>query len=1141
MSKPAYTFTLLDDNPTFEDGFSGKGHERSASALEHSIKSASSANKSIGLEGAWGSGKSTVVAIAEKNLKKSKQEEYHFFTFDLWSHQGLDFRRAFLEEFLGWSKDHVRKDEIYMNLENQVLGKTKEIRAKNERQFSIFGYIFITAIFLLPFFALWLTPFAANLHKQQKLPANETEASFPWLFSFFIDYGHTVAAVLISTVSVGFLAQLIYFIFKYNNLRKALDASFSLFLIKSETDTVIQSIRNSDPTKYEFKKLFTEILSETQSENKRVVFLFDNIDRLPAHQIQETWSNIRAVITYDNPSISTIKHNLAKVIAVIPYDRKQTLQAFESKDTEHSKDTTSYVLEDVFRKTFNTIISVAPPITSDLNGFFNKCLDEANLNQFDLAQRHRLFQIYDTYLTDKKTNPTPRQIKSFINELGMLWMQWQNEISIESIAIFVLHRTSLESDPKSLQDPSTINARYRHFAINKQIDKEVAALAYNVKPKDALEVLMGRDIKSEFTSKDNSKLQSISKAPGFLELLDGVLFKECKMWATTNIVDFDAALKNFIDLDIDMQIKKHSNKNFINAFNQVESIEIKNKDHLENLCFLIELVDTEKELSELLKSISYKVNAQLETLPSHEDAINWIHFIGRFIKKADEVFSEYGREKLTKLIKIPYSEEFYLGVATFCKDFDVEISGFDKFDTMLSGELVDKLKETSTKAPLSFQVIWTQLNTFFTNEQKLVFLKEIVEYTTKNKLDSDGFSDYLINIENIITVSSEYKEIVNEYISSGALPWYTYSLHENENWNLAAKAIWIASKAMGTDDLPQLSNSANQQLQNNTHPLGNIRVGFTWFDKCYKEGVSPEIIIKLAIKFKGDIDFWLKTSIAKTKYNIYKQVVEYLFIEESSTIPSVDFFIENYSNITDVYSDEFIIKLLEIVGNDTQNDVLPSLPPEEIPPVFYEGILSRKEPLWKELIGKLEIYFKNIQTDDWQEMLNKNNPNRALFLTVSPALTEKIPPNSLNPALLSHVATMLVTPNNNFEDTSKFWSALTETSQKKLTQDILDKVSDEPTTSKGVFTVVEELPSFIELIKPDHNSKTCVDRLLIPLLSGNLETALQVVNKQPVSWEAAIIRLDKLSLEQLLEYLNFDNEDTEENSVGLQIKDILGL
>ncbi len=64
---------LLYDLPVASDAFSGGGHKRTASSLANTIQEFDDQTRSIGLEGKWGSGKSTIVEIAKSILDTEKK------------------------------------------------------------------------------------------------------------------------------------------------------------------------------------------------------------------------------------------------------------------------------------------------------------------------------------------------------------------------------------------------------------------------------------------------------------------------------------------------------------------------------------------------------------------------------------------------------------------------------------------------------------------------------------------------------------------------------------------------------------------------------------------------------------------------------------------------------------------------------------------------------------------------------------------------------------------------------------------------------------------------------------------------------------------------------------------------------------
>ncbi|MDA8233325.1 MAG: P-loop NTPase fold protein [Clostridia bacterium] len=86
---------LISDDPAQKDEFGS--HERIAHAIERII-STEDGGKTIGIEGGWGSGKSTVIKILCDKLEKNSNKA--IIVFDAWAHEGDPLRRTFLEALI---------------------------------------------------------------------------------------------------------------------------------------------------------------------------------------------------------------------------------------------------------------------------------------------------------------------------------------------------------------------------------------------------------------------------------------------------------------------------------------------------------------------------------------------------------------------------------------------------------------------------------------------------------------------------------------------------------------------------------------------------------------------------------------------------------------------------------------------------------------------------------------------------------------------------------------------------------------------------------------------------------------------------------------------------------------------------------
>lgn len=98
---------LIEDVPSTTDdfGLEGQGpHERVARAITDLILG-ENGGKFIGLEGTWGSGKSTVVNLITKQLYQQSRANTLVLLFDAWAHAGDRLRRTFLESLVGQMTD----------------------------------------------------------------------------------------------------------------------------------------------------------------------------------------------------------------------------------------------------------------------------------------------------------------------------------------------------------------------------------------------------------------------------------------------------------------------------------------------------------------------------------------------------------------------------------------------------------------------------------------------------------------------------------------------------------------------------------------------------------------------------------------------------------------------------------------------------------------------------------------------------------------------------------------------------------------------------------------------------------------------------------------------------------------------------
>src|SRR4030095_14227195 len=144
---------LIPDDPSGADAFGA--HDTVAEAIADLIngKDIQTGNtpsgKAIGIEGSWGSGKTTVIELLRRRMMKDKG--CAFFVFDAWAHEGDPLRRTFLESLidhfigLGWFRESDWAND------KKVIQRQLEMKStRTIPQFTVLGIVVLLSVALIP-------------------------------------------------------------------------------------------------------------------------------------------------------------------------------------------------------------------------------------------------------------------------------------------------------------------------------------------------------------------------------------------------------------------------------------------------------------------------------------------------------------------------------------------------------------------------------------------------------------------------------------------------------------------------------------------------------------------------------------------------------------------------------------------------------------------------------------------------------------------------------------------------------------------------------------------------------------------------------------------------------------------------------
>lgn len=422
------------DKPIGKDCFEGHSQERLAHSIcdyvrmadtvpEGKADDAKEAKKTlpriIGIEGDWGSGKSNVVSMIEDELKG---EGYYTFTYDAWGHQEDLQRRSILETLTGkLITDKVVQGKVKIPMRNGKMNETSwseqlSLLLSNKtttirRSMPHLSGAAVWGICLVAAFAV-LTVISGILL--------DNVCCFPIWVAILMDLLPVVTGIIIVLI----------FRCKDGNWDRTLK-----LISQREDETVDEEYTSSEePSVSEFKNWMRAVSNYLGSNNKRLykklIIVFDNMDRLPSDKVMQLWSSIYTFFAGGE---------FENIWAIIPYDYTHLCQAiYGSEESDAIGEKDAERIKQFISKTFPITYRVPQPVITDYRKLFSTYFDEAfGPNVHD---KEHICQVF-MHLND---HPNPRTVIRFVNELVAMHLQWSNKkYRLQNQALYILKKDYL--------------------------------------------------------------------------------------------------------------------------------------------------------------------------------------------------------------------------------------------------------------------------------------------------------------------------------------------------------------------------------------------------------------------------------------------------------------------------------------------------------------------------------------------------------------------------------------------------------------------------------------------------------------------------------------------------------------------------
>lgn len=592
-----YKFVVLQEQVATEDLFEEKTHERVASTLDELVRTTDQ-GLTIGLEGGWGSGKSTVINLLKDKLSGDKDKTL-FFVFDAWAHDGDPLRKIFLESLIS-SIDPDKKDQKLNQLSEEVSARKKSVTVETERSASRLGK-------LLSLFALVIPVGAALLSavEYDKLlsPWAEQTGSVHWPF---------LIGIFLSLAPLWLVLWWCFYGDKDDKGNRKWD-----FIESESHENYTQDItEDGERTSIEFEKFFKDILQYVFSPNsnykfERAIIVVDNLDRVEPEYAQNVWSTLQTFFQHRTSSLNGFSEKWSQQLwFLIPHD-KEGIQRIWHNDNSADGGLNRDISSSFMEKCLQICVEVPPPVMSTWIKYFKTCVQKSLLGW---PENYRISYVnsYIQCMSKLEISPSPRQIHAHINRAGVLALQWKDEFSAESYCIYSLCRkdmTEFEFRQHLLKDSIP-----KSFLSNKPLNNvkaELAGLLFGVKADKGMQLLLSPEIRECMKNSDGGKLKELSEI--HREAFWLILRASKTNWMPTTEHDDDYKLCVIEALYKGFASEKSKIREFVAPIqnvmvNSIDRWQLDEYSFAEDINYLIELSeDKEQLLIELEKGIRARI------------------------------------------------------------------------------------------------------------------------------------------------------------------------------------------------------------------------------------------------------------------------------------------------------------------------------------------------------------------------------------------------------------------------------------------------------------------------------------------------------------------------------------------------------
>ena len=955
---------FIVDKPQGEDVFEGQSQTKLAKNISDYILSADKEEaekddqtcipRIIGIEGSWGAGKSNVVRKVENQLPQS----YYTFTYDSWGHQEDLQRRSILETLVNkLINDKVLQGEVSIKMRNGksytdewsnqlellLSNKTTTITKSTPKLsgLAIWGIIIIGLYAILNGF--W-----------ELLPSIYPKLEMCFGLGLLFE---------ISPLLLGVGIACHYHFFK----GRAWEEVFTLLTRKSDNTIDEQFTSSEEPSVTEFKnwlQVISDQLEKKESPKKKVIIVFDNMDRLPSDKVIQLWSLIHTFFAGSD---------FKNIWAIIPFDYIHLREAVLSSDKENATKFKQFI-----NKTFPIVFTVPQPVITDYRKLFKTFFEKAfGKGEHDEEHICQVFMCLEE-------SPNPRTVICFINELVALRHQWSEEqFRLQNLALYVLKKGYILHDKeKSLEEKLLSNELFdkvnSFYPQTDNVRVQLCQFAYGIEDEKLAGELPLRNVLLSLINNGNY-ISEYAESPHFVPVLESIL--------TSTSITKDSlanAVKSFNSLDtsnFNEEEQERLNKKWDALANMKSEIDFTEIENDETIHTLIQKV-SENCAKRLLKSYCSKISkCSLTNGADYYIVLNNLQeAIGNTYKEID-IIGMLQERKVTPKIFEEYVNAAGENYPIFKVSTDNQLLNEYVLDNTLKGlDSTIFMFQLVLKDPqYNFSVLRNKLSErieHWPNDDDNLRLPALV-----NRLLDDGGEILKIHF-NTNTIYSKASTILDE-------PWEVFSMQGNED--IVAMHIANGYDIPNFEDkmTPKVSRIIERYIDYDAliKRLGNSD---TALYKINRYMIEHRIGKKLNLKYVAQNIQNIKNTLNITSEVLFKQFNRWSFKWDENDISSYSSYVleplfEDYKSNPGSFTHGLITLAVKAIEGQPEDFLTSDSYWISFVKVFLgtQYLPSTNKQLTEELKQQLDyvISYNDIRDEELLNFLLSNSPDMAIFIS----------------------------------------------------------------------------------------------------------------------------------------------------------------